>query len=135
MMQKRFVIQLHTTQEGSHYDLMLETHAALATWRIDRAPTALGPHDRIPATALPDHRLAYLTYEGPISHGRGAVRIFDSGTWRLIQRSEEGWVVQLSGSLLKGAFALRHLRQERWELLSAESGAEPARNEPQACPE
>ena len=70
-MRRRFVIQKHTTGGASHYDLMLEAGGALATWRLRRLPTVMKPGGSMPAQALPDHRLAYLSYEGEISGGRG----------------------------------------------------------------
>ena len=85
-MQRRFVIQNHKTRSGAHYDLMLEAGAALATWRIDRLPTDLRAGEALPARALPDHRLAYLSCEGEISGGRGRVRIAAGGTYRLLAR-------------------------------------------------
>lgn len=120
-MRRRFVIQFHTTRRGAHYDLMLETDAGLATWQIQRPPADLGP-DGIPAKRLPDHRAAYLTYEGPVSRGRGTVRIFDGGTCRLIECEEECWVFQLRGRQVKGTFSLRRLGGRRWQLLGGDAG-------------
>lgn len=79
-MPDRFVI-LHHRQEGSeHWDLMLERGEVLWTWRLDRDP--LDPRNYpIPAERIGDHRKAYLTYEGPISGGRGTVRRVDQGTY------------------------------------------------------
>ena len=132
-MPARFVIQLHSAPGGAHYDLMLETEGVLATWRIDRPPTDLGPNERLPAEALPDHRLAYLSYEGPVSRGRGTVRIFDGGTYHLIDRSEGTWVFELCGRLLRGTFTLRRLRAERWQLLAGDG--EQARSGRPVCPQ
>jgi hypothetical protein len=124
-MQGRFAIQLHMTGAGAHYDLMLEDGQALATWRIDRLPIALGRHESVPAERLADHRPAYLTYQGPVSRGRGTVRIFDAGTYHLIARSEGAWRVDLRGRLVRGAFTLRRLGPVRWQLHAADAG--PAR--------
>jgi len=57
----------------------------LITWRCDRwpidQPTAL--------TFLPDHRNAYLEYEGPISGDRGHVSRVETGTYTLTCADEE----------------------------------------------
>jgi len=123
-MARRFVIQLHTTGGGCHYDLMLETGLTLATWRLAWPPTALaGPHASILAHALPDHRPAYLTYQGPVSRGRGTVRIFDHGRLRLIARNESSWLFDLRGRRVSGSFTLRRLDSQRWRLLSVDVGS------------
>src|SRR4051794_41980056 len=75
----RFVVLEHRW-DGVHWDFMLETEGRLRTWAVD-AP--IEPGIDLPARALPDHRLAYLTYEGPVSGGRGEVRRGDSGPYRV----------------------------------------------------
>ena len=60
----RYVILEHETTGGSHFDFMLETGGTLKTWSISQPPLNGVEMD---AEALPDHRLAYLDYEGPIS--------------------------------------------------------------------
>jgi len=115
-MERRFVIHLHTTADGRHYDLMLEAGAALATWRLERLPDALGDGEALPAEALPDHRPAYLTYEGPVSRGRGSVQIADAGTFRSIARDEREWAFELKGRTVRGRFTLRRIGADRWQL-------------------
>lgn len=71
----RFAVLLHQLPEGSresdHFDLLLEHEGTLLTWRLAIEP--LLENARSLATKLPDHRLVYLTYEGPISGNRGTV--------------------------------------------------------------
>ena len=62
----RFVILEHD-HPVLHWDLMLEAGDVLQTWRLANPPT---PGCAIDATALPDHRLTYLDYEGPVSGNR-----------------------------------------------------------------
>ncbi|WP_146590028.1 DNA polymerase ligase N-terminal domain-containing protein [Posidoniimonas polymericola] len=70
---------------GSHWDLMLERDGVLLTWSLPRLPARWGGSsgDEIEAERLPDHRLAYLDYEGPVSGSRGEVRRVVAGefTW------------------------------------------------------
>lgn len=80
----RFVLLEHRWQ-GIHWDLMLERGTSLRTWAID-APVVRGVD--LPARSLPDHRIAYLDYEGEISGGRGSVRRVDEGTYTIL-----GWEV------------------------------------------
>jgi len=99
----RFVILVHEAPWGRHWDLMLEKGPALATWAIPRPPDAAGT---LLAEALPDHRLAYLDYEGPVSGGRGHVTRWDQGTYQVDQESETGLEVVLCGGKLAGRVRL-----------------------------
>ncbi len=87
-----------------HWDLMLECGDALRTWRLDRVPTAAAT---IPAHPLPDHRLAYLDYEGPVSGNRGTVKRIDKGEFAQSSPDTGGVVqedveFQLVGTRLRG---------------------------------
>lgn len=64
-----------------HWDFLLARPNAPAatTWRLLRTPCVNEP---IAALALPDHRLLYLDYEGPVSGGRGSVQRLDGGEWQ-----------------------------------------------------
>lgn len=73
----RFVILEHD-HPSLHWDLLLEVDGAAATWRLLARPE---PGRPIPAERLPDHRLLYLDYEGPVSGNRGQVKRVHSGTW------------------------------------------------------
>ena len=118
-MRRRFVIQLHAAGGGHHYDFMLEAGEALATWRLDRLPVRLGRHESVPAAALPAHRRAYLTYQGPVGGDRGRVRIVDSGGCRVLARNEAFWLVELAAARVRGTFTLRRLAPGRWALSAA----------------
>jgi len=106
-MAQAFVIHLHTGHGPDHYDLMFETGAALATWRLAAEPASLSVGEPLPAIRLADHRRAYLTYEGPVSRGRGRVRRVDAGDYELLARDETAWTVRLAGSACRGTFVLR----------------------------
>lgn len=77
----RYVLLHHTGVEAPHYDLMLECPGAerLPTWRLPPLPVELWPSSSalnplcFTCERLPDHRAAYLTYEGPVSNNRGQV--------------------------------------------------------------
>ncbi|MFM8477175.1 MAG: hypothetical protein ACKOEO_15450 [Planctomycetaceae bacterium] len=64
-----------------HWDLLVARPNAPAatTWRLLRTPCINEP---IAAQALPDHRLVYLDYEGPVSGGRGSVQRLHGGEWQ-----------------------------------------------------
>lgn len=54
----------------SHWDMMFEQGESLRTWSI---VDWLVEGQPISAQSKPDHRLAYLQYEGPVSGNRGEV--------------------------------------------------------------
>lgn len=103
----RYVILYHATPpqspRASHWDFMLEIGGALRTWALAAAPSAGAT---IPANALADHRLAYLTYEGPLSGERGSVAQWDAGEYELVLASDEELRCELAGRRLRGSVAL-----------------------------
>jgi hypothetical protein len=99
----RFVVLTHD-HPFLHWDLMLEQGGALRTWRLKKPPDAQG---RIAAEALPDHRLAYLDYEGPVSGGRGTVERWDAGTYEVLESTANRLVVRFAGKRLVGVAPLR----------------------------
>ena len=117
-MDRRFVIQLHRTGEGSHYDLMIEhgPDAPLATWRVGVLPGDLPRGGAAEATAMPDHRRRYLDYEGPISGDRGTVEIADAGKAAVAVESAGRWEVELAGCGFAGRFVLTRDQGDRWSL-------------------
>ena len=81
----RFVVQQHFRAEDDwHYDLMFEDGDALMTFSSGVAPDRV---EELPCLVrqLPNHRLAYLEYEGEISGGRGWCRLHDRGTFQWIE--------------------------------------------------
>ena len=80
----RFAILEHD-HPHLHWDFFLEAPAALRSWRLEQMPDDAGV---VNAEALPDHRKAYLDYEGPISGDRGSVSRVDRGEFVLISSTE-----------------------------------------------
>jgi hypothetical protein len=104
----RFVILRHDmpagSERGTHYDLMLEAAGVLRTWALSELPAE---GNVTPAEALPDHRLAYLEYEGPVSGNRGTVTRVDEGEYEVLAESAERFQVRLAGKGLVGRLELR----------------------------
>ena len=99
----RYVVLTHD-DPFLHWDLMLQSGERLRTWRLLEMPA---PERRIRAEALPDHRLLYLDYEGPVSGGRGEVRRWDSGAYTVKNESGDSLDLELDGEVLRGAAELR----------------------------
>lgn len=98
----RFVVLQHEigpshsrSRKPVHWDWMFELGDSLRTWSTDvLKPTEFRPgkwnekkSTIMPATALEDHRLAYLDIEGDIGGDRGAVSKVFSGSFETIEIS------------------------------------------------
>ena len=106
----RFVILTHDHPHW-HWDFMLESTGVLRTWRLDQEPSEAM---RSVATPLPDHRLIYLEYEGPVSGNRGQVQRWDQGEYELLSEAEGTLTVGLHGSRLKGRARIFIEDQSSW---------------------
>jgi hypothetical protein len=82
-----------------HWDFLLEAGESLRTWSLERTPAFDVP---IRAKQLPDHRKAYLTYEGPVSENRGCVTRFDAGSYLVEKSDDRELVVRLADGSLAG---------------------------------
>ena len=101
-----FVILRHCDYGPVHYDLMLQTGDALATWQMPVNPGELAVGEATDAKQLPDHRLAYLSYEVPVSRDRGRVERIEQGRYAMAVDEPTRRVVELSGQALTGSFEL-----------------------------
>src|SRR5579862_8975370 len=95
----RFVILVHD-HPFLHWDLLLQNGENCRAWRLLRAPDAA--ETPIPAEILPDHRLMYLDYEGPVRGNRGSVKRWDAGELEWQINDPERVEVALQGLLWKG---------------------------------
>lgn len=118
-----YVVLRHEGIEDPHYDLMLELAEGqpLATWRCPEWPLTR----RVRLTRLADHRLEYLTFEGPLSGNRGHVTRVEAGTYRMTKDPEFNagdrwnWQVSPDGDSLDGGFLVRRWldsgSREQWD--------------------
>ncbi len=105
-MDRPFVIQKHTGYGPDHYDLMISVGQSLATWQVLASPGDIAVGQSTPARRLAEHRLEYLTYEGPVSNGRGEVAIAAAGHCELLSESKERWEFVLTSQQGKCRFEL-----------------------------
>ncbi len=73
----------------------------------------MNPSERRLALQVEDHLLEYTDFEGIIpqgQYGAGAVVIWDSGTYELIEKKAEKITFFLQGEKLKGGFTLTLLK-------------------------
>jgi hypothetical protein len=90
------VLLRHELPDGSwHHDWMIDPgdDRPLITFRTE----AMVPEvDRFEAERLGDHRRVYLSYEGPVSGGRGEVRRVAAGPARLIDVAARSLIVDVA---------------------------------------
>ena len=77
-----------------HWDLLLEKEGVLKTWRLLKEPDS---QSRIEVEALPDHRVHYLDYEGPVSGDRGTVSQWDKGNYEILSEENDQLELKLVG--------------------------------------
>lgn len=70
-----------------HWDLLMQQGEVLATWRLLQLPET---KQWLAAEKLPNHRMLYLDYEGPVSGDRGHVVRFCTGRYRQITDGVDG---------------------------------------------
>ena len=99
---RRFAILEHRW-EGIHWDFLVEDGPTLRTWAVN-APIVEGVD--LPALELPQHRRAYLDYEGEVSGGRGTVRRRDEGTCEVVEWGEGRVRLTVRGGQLVGSVEL-----------------------------
>ena len=103
--EKRFVVHEHSTADGTHWDLMLETENILQTFRLDTLPQQIF-QTPVNAEKIHDHPLKFLTYQGHVQNGKANVRIVDSGTYAIPHQTNNKIEIHFNGEILNGRFAL-----------------------------
>ncbi|MEQ8770720.1 MAG: hypothetical protein RIB60_09455 [Phycisphaerales bacterium] len=96
----RWVLLRHDLPNGSHhFDWLIELpiwgeHRLLA-WRLE-TPAPIEPDaPSFRAEPIPLHRAHYLTFEGPLSGGRGRVTRIAAGPGRLLARTPDACRIEI----------------------------------------
>lgn len=128
VMRKRFVVHEHHASH-LHWDVRLEMGGVYKSWAVPKGPS-LDPKDKRLAVAVPDHSIAYGSFEGTLSegsYGAGEVRIWDDGKYEtagdpLVQLERGKLMVTFFGLKLRGEFALvkMHRQEKNWLLIKAD---------------
>jgi len=109
-----YVIQKHYASH-LHYDLRLEMDGVLRSWAIPKDPPTDAGVRRL-AVQVEDHPLSYAGFEGTIpegEYGAGTVEIWDSGTYRTIDRKEDKLIMEIKGKKLIGSYGLIRLKDKK----------------------
>ena len=102
-----YVIQKHDASH-LHWDLRLEQDGVLKSWAVPKEPST-DPATKRLAVQVEDHPLDYATFEGTIpegQYGAGTVKIWDSGTYELLEKTEDKYIIVIKGKKLKGEYCL-----------------------------
>jgi len=139
----RFVIQQHYATR-LHHDVRLEMMngdtPVLVSWAVPKGlPKRRG--ERHLAIHVEDHPIDYATFSGSIpegEYGGGEVRIFDDGTYELVDRSQERLTFRLDGERLAGVWHLVHTGpregKDRWLAIMSEDQRPPGDERPRPHP-
>jgi bifunctional non-homologous end joining protein LigD len=117
----RFVIQEHNARTH-HFDFRLERDGVFKSWAVPKGlPDAVGLK-RL-AIQVEDHALEFGDFEGTIpegEYGAGEIRVWDSGTYELLEWAEDRIKVMLQGVRAAGVFEIlkfRHGKEREWLIL------------------
>jgi DNA ligase D-like protein (predicted 3'-phosphoesterase) len=106
-----FVVHEHDASK-LHWDLRLEMDGVLKSFAVPKEPPLEANVKRL-AIQVEDHVLAYASFEGRIAEGYGAgtVKIWDKGTYEIINRKDDKIVFKMNGNKMRGEYVLLKFRK------------------------
>lgn len=102
-----FVVHEHHASH-LHWDIRLEMDGVLKSFAIPKEPPTEPKIKRL-AIQVEDHDLEYAGFEGDIpegEYGAGKVKIWDKGTFEIINKKDWKIVFKLNGKKMKGEYVL-----------------------------
>ena len=112
-----YVIQEHHSKR-LHWDLRFEMADVLKSWALPKSPPQKEGEKRL-AVAVDDHPIEYAMFEGEIpegNYGAGQVKIWDKGTFEILENEVKKLVVNIKGNKLQGKYCLLHFKpnEKNW---------------------
>jgi len=110
----RFVVQEHYASHH-HYDFRLEMDGVLKSWAVPKEVPRVKKVKRL-AVRVEDHDVDYIDFEGEIAeglYGAGRVKVFDTGSYYLLDRQDDRLKVVLLGKKLEGVYELIRLKDPK----------------------
>lgn len=104
---RRFVIDEHYATHH-HFDFRLEKNGVLKSWAVPKG-LPKSPGNKSLAIQTPDHDMMWLTFHGKIpkgEYGAGTVKIYDAGTYELLQWKPNKIEFILHGKKYKGLYIM-----------------------------
>lgn len=109
-----FVIQEHFASHH-HFDFRIEMDGVLKSWAIPKEfPQKKG--EKKLAIEVEDHPIEYANFEGEIPegyYGAGTVKIWDKGSYNLLEKDERKLVIDVNGEKIKGKYVLLFFKKEK----------------------
>ena len=102
-----YVIHEHYSTK-LHWDLRFEDGGVMRTWRLYKSPPQMG--NKMLAQLSRPIPIGAALFEGVIKqeYGGGKMKIWDSGTFDLVENKEKKFVADIRGEKLKGKYCIRH---------------------------
>lgn len=118
--QNRFVVQEHWATHH-HFDFRLEMEGVLKSWAVPKGLPEKKGIKRL-AIQVEDHPIDYINFQGKIPkglYGAGKVKIYDKGTYELINKTKDRISFKLKGKKLKGDYHLikTKIAKNQWLLI------------------
>lgn len=117
----RLVVQEHHSRTH-HFDFRLEMDGVFKSWAVPKGlPDEVGVK-RL-AIQVEDHALEFGNFEGTIppgEYGAGQIRVWDTGTYELVERAKDRIRVRLNGARVIGLFEIlkfRHGKEREWLII------------------
>ena len=112
-----YVIQEHNAKR-LHWDLRFEIDEVLKSWALPKPPPQKEGEKRL-AVSVDDHPIEYALFEGEIpegNYGAGTVKIWDKGTFEILESEGKKLVVDIKGTKLQGKYCLLHFKpnEKNW---------------------
>ena len=101
-----FVIHEHHATHD-HYDFRLEMGGVLKSWAVPKQPPLRKGIKRL-AIQVEDHTKSYANFQGEIKegYGKGIVKIWDKGNYKLEEKTPKKIIFIIQGKRLHGKYAL-----------------------------
>lgn len=112
-----YVIQEHHAKR-LHWDLRFELNEILKSWALPKSPPQKEGEKRL-AVQVDDHPIEYAQFEGDIpagNYGAGQVKIWDKGTFEILEKERKKLIVDIKGNKLHGKYCLLHFKpnEKNW---------------------
>ncbi|VVB82735.1 DNA polymerase Ligase (LigD) [uncultured archaeon] len=102
-----YLIQEHHASH-LHWDLRLEMNGVLKSWAVPKSPPTEKNEKRL-VIQVEDHPIEYANFHGIIpegNYGAGEVKIWDKGTYELLEKNFKKIIFDIRGKKLKGKYCL-----------------------------